>query len=120
YWPGITNDIQTLLGDCRTSERNNRANRRETLIPQTIPELCFQKKPYVAVVDNYSKCLEIKRLASQSNSCHNCAEVFSTHCIPDIIFGDNNPLDSYECREYVSSIGRALSQASQNTNGVMG
>ncbi|KAE8740131.1 hypothetical protein FOCC_FOCC014367, partial [Frankliniella occidentalis] len=120
YWPGTTNDTQTLLGECRTCERNSPANHREPLIPHAIPELRFQKvgadilefraQPYLVVVDNYSKWLEIKRLASKSSSSVITVlrEVFSTHGIPEIIYGENNPLDSYECREYASSIGSSI------------
>ncbi|KAE8738778.1 hypothetical protein FOCC_FOCC015738 [Frankliniella occidentalis] len=67
-------------------------------------------KSYLVVVNNYSKWLEIKRLASKSSGSVITVlrEVFSTHGIPEIIFGDNNPLDSYECREYASSIGSSI------------
>ncbi|KAE8738527.1 hypothetical protein FOCC_FOCC015990, partial [Frankliniella occidentalis] len=120
YWPGITNDIQTLLGNCRTCERHSPANQREPLIPHSIPELRFQKvsadimefraQPYLVVVDNYSHWLEIKMLKSKSSSSviSVLREIFSTHGIPEIIFGDNNPLNSYECREYATSIGSSI------------
>ncbi|KAK3909798.1 hypothetical protein KUF71_019807 [Frankliniella fusca] len=72
YWPGITNDIQTLVASCRVCERYSAANHKEPLIPHTIPELPYQKisvdildfnsRPYLAVVDNFSKWLEIKPL----------------------------------------------------------
>ncbi|KAK3928070.1 hypothetical protein KUF71_016354 [Frankliniella fusca] len=120
FWPGITNDIQTLVADCRVCERYSPANQREPLIPHAIPELRFQKvsadimefraQPYLVVVDNYSKWLEIKILKSKSSSSviSVLREVFSTHGIPEIIFGDNNPLNSYECKQYAESIGSSI------------
>ncbi|KAK3919188.1 hypothetical protein KUF71_008337 [Frankliniella fusca] len=120
FWPGITNDIQTLVADCRVCERHSPANQREPLIPHAIPELRFQKvradimefrpQPYLVVVDNYSKWPEIKILKSKSSGSviSVLREVFSTHGIPEIVFGDSNPLNSYECRQYAESIGSSI------------
>jgi len=120
FWPGITNDIQTLVAGCRVCERYRAANYKEPLIPHEIPELRFQKvsadilefmsQPFLVVVDNFSKWLEIKTLKSQSSSSviEALRAVFTTHGIPEIIFGDNNPLNSHECRHYAYSIGRSI------------
>ena len=104
YWPGITNDIETLVSGCRVCERYRAANFKEPLIPHKIPELRFQKvsadilefmsQPFLVVVDNFSKWLELKKLTSKSSASviEVLREVFSTHGIPETIFGDNKPL----------------------------
>ena len=124
YWPGITNDIQTLVAECRVCERYSAANYKEPLIPHEIPELPFQKvsadimefrsQPYLVVVDNFSKWLEVKKLSSKSRGSviNAFTAIFATHGIPQIIFGDNNPLDSYECRQYAESIGSCIQTSS--------
>ncbi|KAK3924093.1 hypothetical protein KUF71_002423 [Frankliniella fusca] len=52
YWPGITNDIQTLISECRVCERHSAANYKEPLLPQKIPELRFEfmSRPFLVVV----------------------------------------------------------------------
>lgn len=124
YWPGITNDINTLTGECRICERHSAANYKEPLIPHAIPQLRFQKvscdiltrdsQPYLVVEDNLSKWLEIKPLAgkSSSNVIDALRPIFSTHGIPEEIFGDNNPLNSYECHEYARSLGSTINTSS--------
>lgn len=59
------------------------------------------------IVDKYSKW-EVKQLKSRSSApvIEPLRSVFSTHGILEVIFGDNNLLNSFECREYArSSIG---------------
>ncbi|KAK3932700.1 hypothetical protein KUF71_002670, partial [Frankliniella fusca] len=92
----------------------------EPLLPHPLPELRFQNisadilefmsRPYLVVVDNFSRWLEIKPLSSKSSSSVIGAlrEIFCTHGIPEIIFGDNNPLDSFEWRQYAKSIGSTI------------
>ena len=116
YWPGLGNDIQTLVAECRVCERYSSANQKEPLIPHELPTLRFQRvcadiaevrsTPYLVVVDAMSKWLEIKKLASKSSSSVIGAlrQIFSTHGVPQIIFGDNNPLNSFECRQFAESI----------------
>ena len=120
FWPGITNDIVTMTSECRICERHSAANYKEPLIPHKIPELRFQKvscdiltvnsQHYLVVEDNLSKWLEIKLLSGKSSRdiIEALRSIFSTHGIPEEIFGDNNPLNSYECKEYAASIGSKI------------
>jgi len=109
YWPGITNEITNMVQECRVCERHRPANIKQPLIPHEIPHYRFQKvcadiakhggHPYLVVVDAMSKWLEIKRMSGTSSGVINeLRSIFSTHGIPQIIYGDNNPLNSYECR----------------------
>ena len=124
FWPGITNDIKTFLKECRLCERYSCANYKEPLIPHKIPDLRFQKvsadikeinsQSYLIVVDNFSKWLEIRKLSSKSSGSviNALRAVFTTHGYPEIIFGDNNPLNSYECKQYAQSIGSSIETSS--------
>ncbi|XP_052131371.1 uncharacterized protein K02A2.6-like [Frankliniella occidentalis] len=124
YWPGITNDIETLIGECRICERHSPQNFKEPLIPHEIPQLRFQKvsvdimeldtHTYLVLVDNLSKWLEIKPLTSKSSKSviGVLRSIFATHGVPEIIFGDNNPLNSAECHEFAKSIGSEVRTSS--------
>ncbi|KAK3918904.1 hypothetical protein KUF71_001028 [Frankliniella fusca] len=120
YWPAMSNDIATMMQGCRICERNAPANIHEPIIPQEIPRYPFQKisvdimeltsHNYLVIVDNLSKWLEIKKLNSKSSASVIGAlrQVFAIHGIPEIIYGDNNPLNSKECHEYAQAIGSTI------------
>ncbi|KAK3918805.1 hypothetical protein KUF71_008053 [Frankliniella fusca] len=124
YWPGLSNDIETLIRECRICERHSAQNFKEPLIPHEIPQLRFQKvsvdimeldsKCYLVLVDNLSKWLEIKPLTRKSSSAviGVLRVIFATHGVPEIIFGDNNPLNSAECHEFAASIGSEVRTSS--------
>ncbi|KAK3928054.1 hypothetical protein KUF71_016337 [Frankliniella fusca] len=72
YWPGLSNDIETLIRECRICERHSAQNFKEPLIPHEIPQLRFQKVSvdimeqdsncYLVLDDDLYKWLEIKLL----------------------------------------------------------
>ncbi|KAK3909740.1 hypothetical protein KUF71_019749 [Frankliniella fusca] len=104
YWPGLTSDIENMVKACRICERNRPANPEDPLQPHEIP------------MHRYEKWLELKKLSSNSSAAVTAAaalrQVFSTHGVPRIIFGDNNPLNSFECREFAASIGSIIQTSS--------
>ncbi|KAE8739912.1 hypothetical protein FOCC_FOCC014576 [Frankliniella occidentalis] len=112
YWPGVNNDIGTTVSGCRTCERHSASNKAEPLIPHTLPHLPYQKvsadimtlnlKNYLVMVDNLSQWLEIKVLTSKTNRAHLSRPMAY---IPEEIFGDNNLLNSHECREFAKELG---------------
>ncbi|XP_026290645.2 uncharacterized protein K02A2.6-like [Frankliniella occidentalis] len=120
YWPGMSNDIATMTKECRACERHSARNYHEPLIPHEIPSLRFQKigldilelnsKCYLVVEDYLSKWLEIKPLTSKNSKAviDQLRLIFCTHGIPEIIFGDNNPLNSQECHEFATSMGSKI------------
>ena len=57
-----------------------------------------------------SKWLEIKPLCYKSAKSVNDAlkSIFFTHGIPEIIYDDNNPLNSSECHEFANTIGSKI------------
>ena len=124
YWPGLTNDIVQLVSECRTCERHSANNFKEPLIPHKIPELRFQKvsvdildlegNSYLVLEDNLSKWLEIKQLSNKSAQTviKVLKSIFYTHGIPEIIYGDNNPLNSYACHEFATQIGSKIETSS--------
>ncbi|KAE8739487.1 hypothetical protein FOCC_FOCC015017, partial [Frankliniella occidentalis] len=120
YWPAITNDIVTMIQACRICERHRPLNRKEPLIPHEVPKYPFQKVSidimelgmtnYLILEDNLSKWLDIKKLNSKSSSSVISAlrQTFAIHGIPEVIYGDNNPLNSQECHAYARDIGSQI------------
>lgn len=120
YWPGLSNDISTFISQCRICERHSATNYKEPLIPHQIPEYRFQKVSadilevnshyFLVVEDNFSKWLGLKKIHNKTSKSiiEVFRELFSVHGIPEIIFGDNNPLNSFECKEYADSIGSKI------------
>ncbi|XP_034245491.1 uncharacterized protein LOC117647704 [Thrips palmi] len=76
--------------------------------------LHFNSKDFLVVEDYLSKWLEIKPLSSKSSKAVIDAlrSIFSTHGNPQIIFGDNNPLNSHECHEFAKSMGSVIKTSS--------
>ncbi|KAE8740562.1 hypothetical protein FOCC_FOCC013926 [Frankliniella occidentalis] len=117
YWPGLNSDIQNMIAQCRTCERHGRANYKEPLLPHDVTHLRFQKvgcdilshnqNANLVKEDYLSHWLEIKPLQNKSARAviNALRQVFATHGLPDTIFGDNNPLNSFECHEYAREIG---------------
>ncbi|KAK3910176.1 hypothetical protein KUF71_004050 [Frankliniella fusca] len=132
YWPGMSKDITILTKKCRTCERHSAKNRHEPLIPHDIPSLRFQKigidilelnsKCYLVVEDYLSKWLEIQPLTSKSSKAviDQLRSIFSTHGVPEIIFGDNNPLNSQECHDFATSLGSKIITSSPEYPGSNG
>ncbi|KAE8748061.1 hypothetical protein FOCC_FOCC005256, partial [Frankliniella occidentalis] len=124
YWPGITNDITQLITGCRICERYSNSNFKGPLLPHAIPERRYQKvscdildhkgQPYLVIEDNYSKWLEVQILKNKSSQAviNVLRNVFSTHGIPEVIYGDNNPLNSAECRTFASSLDSSIETSS--------
>ena len=69
YWPGMSEDIERLVAKCSTCLKHQRSNQKEPLKPHAVPVRAWQKlgtdifeyksKPYLVIVDYYSKYPEI-------------------------------------------------------------
>lgn len=112
YWPNINADIENIVNKCSICEKYRNCNVKEPLEPHSVPELPFEKvgidilesqgKPYLVLVDYYSKWLELIQLKSmQANECiSKLKTIFSTHGIPKVVCCDNMPFGSFEFRSF--------------------
>lgn len=112
YWPGINNDIENIVTECRTCEKFRRANRKEELIPHPIPDRPFQKigvdiceygaKSYLVVIDYFSKWLELVPIKFKHSGeiITKLKVIFATHGIPEKMIADNVPFGSMQLREF--------------------
>ena len=69
YWPGMSRDIHDTVAKCSICLTHRHNNQKEPMIPHAIPDRSWQKlgsdvfqehkgKPYLVVVDYYSKFIE--------------------------------------------------------------
>lgn len=106
YWPGVNNEIENFILKYKTCEKFRSANIKESVVLQPLPDLPYEKlgmdiltykaKDYLAIIDYYSKWIEIKVLKHKdSNTIIKILKsIFSTHGIPKIIVSDNMPFNS--------------------------
>lgn len=112
YWPGMSTQIESMIGKCETCNKFRNSNQREPLIHHEIPHLPWQKlgmdiltfggKDYLLIVDYLSKYPELAHMKNKSSSC--VIEIlkaqFSRHGIPQIVVADNVPFNSIECKNF--------------------
>ena len=110
WLPGLSRQIEDLVKQClKCTER--RPNTKEPLIPSAVPDrpwqmigtdICYVKKrPYLIVVDYFSKFIEIGYLASLSSMATIRALIFARHGIPEIVRSDNGP--QYDSAEFFTT-----------------
>lgn len=132
YWPGINNDIEVVVSNCRTCEKFRRANQKEFMIPHPIPERPFQKvgadiaehgaKQFLIAVDYFSKWLEIVPIAHKHSGevIKKFKEIFATHGIPEVVMADNMPFASFELKQFAKNWDFKITTSSptyQQSNG---
>ncbi|KAB0801714.1 hypothetical protein PPYR_03900 [Photinus pyralis] len=112
YWPGLSRDIENMINRCVICERYRVANVKEPMLMHDIPELPFNKlavdilecrrKNYLVVQDYLSKWLEMIPIKFKTSVeiINKLNILFSTHGVPKTIIADNNPFNSYECKDF--------------------
>lgn len=103
FWPGMTSEIKDIVSSCDTCNTYQMQQAKEPLMPHEVPELPWlkigadlfewDKKPYLLLVDYYSKYFEFNLL--ENTECKTvityCKSQFSRHGIPQILHTDNGP-----------------------------
>ena len=109
WWPGLSRQIEDLVKQCRKCTER-RINKKEPMIPSVVPDrpwqvigtdICYVKKrPYLIVVDYFSKFIEVNYLASlaSSETIRALKSVFARHGIPEVVRSDNGP--QYDSAEF--------------------
>ena len=79
----------------------------QPLIPSTLPELPWQRvgcltmqKPYLLIVDYYSRFIEISLLSDTSSETviRHTKSIFARHGVPEVVVSDNGP--QYRAEKY--------------------
>jgi hypothetical protein len=112
YWPNMMNEIENYIGCCSLCEKNAPSNPKERMIPHEVPDLPFEKvacdilhfrgKDFLVLIDYFSKWIELRELKNKTSAeiILHWSDVFSTFGIPLKLIADNNPFNSFECREF--------------------
>ncbi len=102
WWPGLSTQLQELVSRCTICAKT-RTNRAEPMMPSKLPERPWQKlgmdlfelkgKPYLLVVDYFSRYVEIVKLTSTTSSAiiDHLKSLFARHGIPETVRADNGP-----------------------------
>ncbi|KAK7938626.1 hypothetical protein WMY93_001952 [Mugilogobius chulae] len=103
FWPGMGQQIETLVGQCSICQERRSANTKEPQLSHAIPQRPWQVvgtdlfawngQDFITIVDYYSRYFEMERL----NSCTASAVIaklkaaFARHGIPERVISDNGP-----------------------------
>ncbi|XP_013175717.1 PREDICTED: uncharacterized protein K02A2.6-like [Papilio xuthus] len=103
YWPSMSSQISDMVSHCQACLTYRKQNSKESLIPHEIPSRAWSKlgvdifhfanKPYLLVVDYYSKYIEVNKLNTMTSweVIDNLKNIFSRQGIPEILMSDNGP-----------------------------
>ncbi|MGH0128263.1 UNVERIFIED_CONTAM: hypothetical protein FKN15_034099 [Acipenser sinensis] len=110
YWPGMSLDIERMIGKCETCLKYHKKQAREPMMVADLPTVPWQKvgtdlfhlngKDYLLVIDYFSNYPEMALLSSTSANCviTHIKSIFARHGIPQVVVSDNGP--SYNCKEF--------------------
>lgn len=117
YWPNITKDIETMISKCSVCLKHCNKNAKEPMKLRQLPSrpwqfiasdiFEFQGNSYLVVIDYYSKYIEASLLKNKTSRkvIKKLKSIFSRNGIPDALFSDNMPYNSYEMRMFAIEQG---------------
>ncbi|XP_045450007.1 uncharacterized protein K02A2.6-like [Melitaea cinxia] len=100
FWPNMNKEIEDLIQNCDTCKSFQNANKKESMIEKEIPQRPWEilsidifflySKPYILLVDAYSKYVEIQPLNNlyATSTIDSIKEILARHGIPDIVYTD--------------------------------
>lgn len=115
YWPGMAQDIETMVEKCVQCQQLQPKQQAEPLIPHQVPELPWMKigadifelhgQSYLLLVDYLTKYPEVLNLADKTahTVIQKMKSVFARHGIPREIVSDHVPFASYEMQSFAAS-----------------
>ena len=110
FWPGMSKQIDEMIGKCPICLENRRSNTKEPMLSHKIPERPWQtvasdlfmwnNDHYIITVDYHSRYFELDKLTTTTASAviHKLKATFSRHGIPETLISDNGP--QYKCKEF--------------------
>ena len=124
YWPGTANDIDDYVSKCPTCAKVKAKIPREPLVPHEVPQRPWAKlgtdifefagKPYLVVVDYFSKYPEVCRLENKTARyvISHLKSMFARHGFPDELIADNMQFGSADMRQFASQWDFTISTSS--------
>lgn len=126
YWPSMNDDIENAVRNCSKCNIYAKSMTKEPLIPHDVPHLPFEKVAcdilefkggnFLALMDYYSKWIEVKRLKNKGSKevIRAWMKIFSVLGIPREVIADNVPFGSFECREFAKEWDFKITTRSPN------
>ena len=112
YWPGIDADIKDFVNRCPTCLVTKPNNKREPLLPHTVPDGPWQKvgadyfdfdgTTYLLLIDYFSKFIYVEemRTTTAKSTIKKLKTIFSIEGSPNIFFSDNAVFNSAEFQQF--------------------
>ena len=104
YWPGIDNDIDNIILQCKQCQETLPSQPREPLIAKPRPTRPFQEiaidfctyggQQFLILIDCYTDWPEIIQMGQNTTTSHLIAvllDAFGRHGVPDVIWSDQGP-----------------------------
>lgn len=110
FWPGMSKQIEDLVGKCPVCLEHRPSNTKEPMISHPIPSRPWQtvatdlftwnNENYIVTVDYYSRYFELDKLHCTTASAviHKLKAHFARHGIPQTVISDNGP--QYSSKEF--------------------
>lgn len=110
FWPGMTNDIRSMVEGCDICLRNAKSARKEPMVAHETPSgpweslhtdiLELKGHKYMLVADQFSKMPFVRQMKNETSTeaIRIIKEILSVHGVPMTIFSDNGP--QYSSREF--------------------
>lgn len=124
YWPGMAQDIESVVAECGICAKFRAQNPREPLNPHPVPERPWEKlgadifeyknKDYLIVVDYFSKYPELCQMKDKTAKTviQHMKAIFSRHGIPDELVSDNMPFSSRDFHAFAREWGFVVTTSS--------
>ena len=112
YWPGIDADIEDFVNRCPTCLVTKPNNKREPLLPHTVPDGPWQKvgadyfdfdgTKYLLLIDYFSKFIYVEEMhtTTAKSTIKKLKTIFSIEGSPNIFFSDNAVFNSAEFQQF--------------------
>lgn len=116
YWPKLYEEITSITSSCKSCLKHHPKKTKEPMVERMMPTrawqhlatdiLDYQGVNYLVVVDTYSKWLEVLKLKDKKSKeiVLHLTELFARFGVPDIVYADNNPFNSEECRAFATEM----------------
>lgn len=113
FWANMNKEIEDLIQNCDTCKSFQNGNKKEFMIEKEIPQRPWEilsidifflySKPYILLVDAYSKYVEIQPLNNlyATSTIDSIKEILARHGIPDIVYTDaGTQFTSFEFKNF--------------------